>query len=83
MQIYLLERKQRIKINQTYSFWEEILFGVLQGSMLGPILFKIFLSDLFLVVQNADFGIYVDDHTIYDAGDNTDDVILSLQESSK
>ena len=34
-------------------------------------------------MQNVDFASYVDDNTIYDAGDNIDEVIFSLQESSK
>ena len=34
MQSYLSERKQKTKINQAYSSWEEILFGVPQGSIL-------------------------------------------------
>ena len=50
-QSYLSKRRQRTKINQSYSSWEEILFGLLQGSILGPILFNNFLSDLFLVVK--------------------------------
>ena len=83
MQSYLTERKQRTKINKAYSSWEEILFGVPQGSILGPILFNIFLSDLFLIVQNTDFASYADDSTIYNAADNIEEVILSLQESSK
>ena len=45
-------------------------FRVPQGSILGPILLIIFLSDLFLVVQIANFASYVDDNTIYDPGDN-------------
>ena len=83
MQSYLTERKQRTKINQAYSSLEEILVGVPQGSILGPILFNIFLSDLFLIVQNTDFASYADDNTIYNAGDNIEEVILSLRESSK
>ena len=48
-------------------------------------MFNIFLSDLFLVVQNVDFvfASYADDNTIYDAGDSIDEIIYSLQESSK
>ena len=75
MQSYLSERKQRIKINQAYSSWEAILFGVSQVSILGSILLNIFLSDLFLVLQNVDFASYADDNTIYDADDNIDEVI--------
>ena len=45
---YLTNRKQRTKVNLSYSPWEEILFGVPQGSILGPFLFNSFLCDLFL-----------------------------------
>ena len=45
--------------------------------------FTFFFSDLFLVVQNVDFASYADDSTIYDSGDSIDEVIFSLQESSK
>ena len=62
---------------------EEILFGVPQGSKLGPILFNIFLSDLFLVISGTDFSSHADDNAIYDSANSVDDVISSLQESAE
>ena len=49
VQNYLSNRKQRTKTNSYFSSWKEILFGVPQGSILEPLLFKIFLRDLFFM----------------------------------
>ena len=43
---YLSNRKQRTRVNSTYSSWSEIVFGVPQGSVLDPLLFNIFLADV-------------------------------------
>ena len=80
---YLVNRKQRTKINDSYSPWSDILFGVLQGSILGPLLFNIFLSDLFLIAKDVNIASYADDNTLYDSCDTIEEVILSLQNSSK
>ena len=45
---YLKRCKQNVKINNTYSLFKELLSGVSQGSILGPILFNILINDLFL-----------------------------------
>ena len=47
------------------------------------ILFNIFLSELFIVISNTGFSTYADDNTIYDSGNNIDDVISCLQESAE
>ena len=83
VQNYLSKRQQRTKINQSYSSWEEILFGVRQGSILGPILFNIFLSDLFLVVKDVNFASYAEDNTIYQSANNVEDVINDMQLSAE
>ena len=60
---YLRNRHQRVEINNFYNSWTEMLFGVLQGSILGPIIFNIFLCDLFLFIKNKDVVSYADDTT--------------------
>ena len=62
---YLQNRKQRTKIGSIYSEWEDIISEVSQGSILGPLLFNIFLWGLFLEYENNYFANYGNDTTPY------------------
>ena len=62
---YLKGRKQRPKINSSYSAFAEILFGVPQGSILGPLLFDAYIYDLFYDIDVLDFVSFADGNTPY------------------
>lgn len=51
---YPSQRKQRTELGHSYNFCDKILFGVLQGSILGPISLNIFLSDFSLILEGVD-----------------------------
>ena len=62
---YLKIRKQRTKIDSRYSSREEIPFKEPQGSILGSLLFNIFLCDPFFSMNETDLASYANDSTPY------------------
>ena len=62
---YLTNRKQYVVFNNHCSDITDIVNGVPQGSILGPLLFSIHINDLIRISNNCKFIIYADDTTIY------------------
>ena len=64
LQCCLCNRFQRSIINGSFSSWNEVITGVPQSSILGPLLFNIFLNDIFLFISKCQLFNYADDSTL-------------------
>ena len=74
---YLSHRKLKIKINKTFSNWTNILHGVPQGSILGPLIFTVFLYDLFMFKPNIDLVSYAEYSTPFAMGGSSELEVIS------
>ena len=79
MASFLTYRKQRVVINGAYSDWANVTSGVPQGTVLGPLLFLLYVNDLDSVVKNSKIKLFADDVLLY-APANTQQECSALQD---
>ena len=71
---YLLHRKQTVCVNNVTSDDEIIINGVPEGSILGPLMFLLFINDLPLYTKPIHTDMYADDTPLYEIGFSQDEI---------
>jgi hypothetical protein len=77
---YLSDRCQRVVINGQYSSWGLVKAGVPQGSVLGPLLFLIYINDIVHVIRHCQIRLFADDTCLFIEVDNPDDAARDMNE---
>ena len=75
---YLTNRKQFVYVKENSSNYSNVIHGVPQGSILGPILFLIYINDIVNVSDNVDFILFADDTNLFKSGNKLANVCDEL-----
>ena len=80
---YLRFRTQRKKIGSSSSDWANVTRGIPQRSILRPLLFNNFISDIFFFIEKSDICKVADDNILFSCGDHFSVVLKSLEHNMK
>ena len=79
---FLTQRWHRTKINTSFSTWKKLLTGLPQVSTLGPLLFNVYINDLFFILEDTEICNYADDTCLYACDKDLKDLLTRLTHDS-
>ena len=74
MHSYIKNRKQKVQINNKFSLKRNVIAGVPQGCIGGPLLSNLLINDLVFFIHYSVLSNYADDNNLFVVGKNKEDI---------